>query len=163
MLTHTEYIRKWVEKSRDETDNFDRFVYGFFAFNALYSEHYTGESSERYAIKEFLNDNFVGHESEFKAIFELPEYEYFCNRRPIKNMRYDPNSGQGYQDTRRETEAIKEKVLKKSTKAMIMILYQIRCNLFHGEKSFANESDREVMRNASELLLRYNEIFIKGM
>lgn len=44
-----------------------------------------------------------------------------------------------------------------------MILYQVRCNLFHGNKSFPSESDQETMRNASALLLRYNEIFVKNM
>ena len=52
---------------------------------------------------------------------------------------------------------------KTSNRAMLMILYQIRCNLFHGNKSFGDSNDQEIMKNASELLLQYNLIFAKQL
>lgn len=161
MLINKEYIVKWVDKSRVEQDSFDRFVYGFFAFNAMYSVFY--DTDERRAIKDLFDAIFKNSYEEFKEIFESPEYDYFCNRRPIRNMKYDPRKGFGYPDTSRDTALLAEREVRRSNKAMLMILYQIRCNLFHGNKSFADESDQETMRNASALLLRYNEIFVKNM
>ena len=159
MLTNTDYIEKWVEKSRDEHDYFDKFVYGFFAFNALYSEFYLETNDERRAIKEFLDDHFENCRQGLKKIFDLPEYQYFCDRNPIRDMRHNVIS----QFAREDLERIKERIPRKSTKSMLMILYQIRCNLFHGDKSFANINDQEIMKNASELLLQYNTIFLNDI
>lgn len=39
----------------------------------------------------------------------------------------------------------------------------IICNLFHGNKSFGDSNDQEIMKNAAELLLRYNLIFAKQL
>lgn len=162
MLAHTDYIIRWIEKSRDEEDCFDKFVYGFFALNAMYSEFYDNsiKSSEKMCIDKLLRVCLQGHRDEFDDIFNMPEYEYFCERRPIRNMRYNPsNPGRERPDTKRDVQYLKEKDTYKSNNSMLMILYQIRCNLFHGNKAYTNEFDQEVMKNASELLLKYNEIF----
>ncbi|MCR4649068.1 MAG: hypothetical protein K5776_08325 [Lachnospiraceae bacterium] len=159
MLENVNRIYTWIEKSRKEEDYFDKFVYGFFALNALYSDYY--DESEKEAIKTLVDEDYASIKEDLLKIFDLSEFEYFCNRDPIKNMRYDPAKGIGYPDTKYYVEKIREKSPRKSTKAMLMILYQIRCNLFHGDKSFNVASDQEVMKNASELLLRYNEAFIK--
>lgn len=162
MLAHTEYIIRWIEKSRDEEDYFDKFVYGFFALNAMYSEFYDAaiKTEERKCIEKLLRVCLKGHRDEFDAIFDLPGYKYFCERRPIRNMRINPNNSGGRRfDTRKEVYKLKEKETYDSSYAMLMILYQIRCNLFHGNKAYTNEYDQEIMKNASELLLKYNEIF----
>ena len=48
VISNREYILKWIEKSKTEEDYFDKFVYGFFALNAMYSVYY--DESERQAI-----------------------------------------------------------------------------------------------------------------
>ncbi len=161
MITNTAYILKWIEKSRTEEDNFDKFVYGFFALNAMYSEYYT--TGERGAIKALFRDNYERSRSEFESILSMPEYEYFCNRAPIKNMKYNPDDPDGVPDTLHDTNNLQKRDPKNSNRSMLMILYQIRCNLFHGNKSFSLEGDQEIMKNAAELLLRYNDIFSKNL
>ncbi|MCR5727461.1 MAG: hypothetical protein K6G24_08345 [Lachnospiraceae bacterium] len=162
MLAHTDYIIRWIEKSRDEEDYFDKFVYGFFALNAMYSEFYDNsvKTGERGCIEKLFRVCLKDHRPEFNEIFDMQEYKYFCERRPIKNMRYNPNNpGKERADTRKEVYKLKEREIFDSNLAMLLILYQIRCNLFHGNKAYSNEFDQEVMKNASELLLKYNEIF----
>lgn len=162
MLAHTEYIIRWIEKSRDEEDYFDKFVYGFFALNAMYSEFYNSsmETRERDCIEKLFRVCITNHRGELDAIFDMPEYVYFCERRPIRNMRYNPNNPRKERkDTQKEVYKLKEKDTFNSNLAMLFILYQIRCNLFHGNKAYSNEFDQEVMKNASMLLLKYNEIF----
>lgn len=162
MITNSEYIIRWVEKSKDETDYFDKFVYGFFALNALYSEYYDGD--ERRAIKELFRETFRTSANEFAKIMDIPEFDYFCKRKPIANCRYNPdNPRSGRPSTEGDRRDLLEKDAKISNRAMLMILYQIRCNLFHGNKAYTNDSDQEVMENASELLYRYNCIFIKKL
>ena len=158
MITNREYILKWIEKSKNEDDYFDKFVYGFFALNAMYSLYYDG--SERYAIKTLFDASIKNHYDEYRKILDMPEYEYFCNRAPIKNCKYDPNKeNMGPRDTSKDTSKLLERSTKGSNRAMLMILYQIRCNLFHGNKAFSDANDQEIMKNASELLLQYNLIF----
>ncbi len=162
MSNATNNIIKWIEKSRNEEDYFDKFTYGFFALNAMYSEFHT--TSERNAIKELFDISYEPNIDEFKKILHMPEFDYFCTRKPIRNMKFDPaNPDSGYPDTLRDTENIREKHPRRSNRSMLMILYQIRCNLFHGNKAFNYEYDQEVMKNASELLLRYNDIFSKRL
>ena len=35
---------------------------------------------------------------------------------------------------------------------MMMILYRVRCNLFHGNKMFESDSDEQVISNATGVL-----------
>lgn len=161
-ITNRDYILKWIDKSKHEEDNFDKFVYGFFALNAMYSVYYEGD--ERRAIKDLFYDSVDMHYSEYRAIMDAPEFEYFCNRPAIKNCKYDPNRDDpGRRDTSRDTAKLLDRSTRSSNRAMLMILYQIRCNLFHGNKSFGNFDDQEIMKNAAELLLRYNLIFAKDL
>lgn len=109
-MVNIEYIEKWVEKSRNEKDYFDKFVYGFFAFNALYSEFYLREKYEKDAIKAFFDAHYDGNQGSLKEIFNTPEYEYFCNRAPIRDMRNDTISWRAKDDL----EKIRERVLAKA-------------------------------------------------
>lgn len=162
IISNTDYILKWIEKSKSETDAFDKFVYGFFALNAMYSVYYDGD--ERYAIKKLFASSIDAHYEEYREILYTSEYEYFCNRPAIKNCKYDPfKEHPGPRDTSRDKMDLVDRSPKKSNRAMLMILYQVRCNLFHGNKSFSNADDQEIMKNAAELLLRYNLILSKEL
>lgn len=162
IISNRDYIVKWIEKSRIEEDYFDKFVYGFFALNAMYSVYYDG--NERQAIKDLFASSINTQCEDFREILYTPEYEYFCKRPPIKNCKYDPSKEfSGPRDTSRDTIKLFERNPKSSNRAMLMILYQIRCNLFHGNKSFGDFNDQEIMKNAAELLLRYNLIFAKQL
>lgn len=162
LVTNKEYILKWIEKSKDEEDNFDKFVYGFFALNAMYSIFY--EKDERRAIKSLFDYVVNSHYEEFRKILKTPEYDYFCQRPAIKNCKFNPEIDNPMnRDTSRDKAKLVEGPPKASLKAMLMILYQIRCNLFHGNKSFGDSNDQEIMKNAAELLLQYNLIFAKEL
>lgn len=162
VVSNKNYVLKWIEKSQKEEDYFDKFVYGFFALNALYSIYYEGD--ERRAIKMLFEASVKDHREEYRKILYTPEYEYFCNRPAIKNCKYNPyKENPGRKDTSSDTMKLPERSVIGSNRAMLMILYQIRCNLFHGNKSFGDENDQEILKNASELLLQYNMIFANDL
>lgn len=162
LISNKEYILKWIEKSKHEEDNFDKFVYGFFALNAMYSIYY--ERDERRAIKALFASSLDNHYDEFRKILYMPEFDYFCNRPAIKNCKFNPlRDDPRARDTSEDTDHLREKHPRNSNRAMLMILYQIRCNLFHGNKSFGDSNDQEIMKNAAELLLRYNLILAKDL
>ncbi len=163
MIDEYQYALKWAHRAEREEDPFDKFVYCFFALNALYSKYY--ETSERKAIEKLFDSYYK--DAKFKKaigdILRMTEFQYFIVRRPIKNCRFRNNSSQErYVDTSIDHAKIKEKSLYRSNKAMLMILYQIRCNLFHGNKAFYNEDDQKIMSNASSLLLQYVKAMLDG-
>lgn len=162
VVSNKEYILKWIEKSKNEEDYFDKFVYGFFALNAMYSVYY--DTSERKAIQDLFRSAIDNNYEDFRAVLHTPEYEYFCKRPAIKNCKYNPQRDDPrMRDTADDKARLFDRSPRSSNRAMLMILYQIRCNLFHGNKSFGDSSDQEIMKNASELLLRYNLIFAKEL
>lgn len=161
-ISNKEYILKWIDKSKDEEDAFDKFVYGFFALNAMYSIYY--EKDERRAIKDLFFACVNYHRDEFSKILKTKEYQYFCNRPAIKNCKFNPRKdNMDRADTSKDKSKLLDYSVVGSNCAMLMILYQIRCNLFHGNKSFGDFNDQEIMKNAAELLLQYNLIFSEDL
>ena len=120
LISNKECILKWIEKSKDEEDYFDKFVYGFFALNAMYSIYYDG--NERAAIRELFDASFNNHYDEYCDILFLPEFDYFCNRPAIKNCKYDPRKeNPGPIDTKNDKMRLLQKSPRTSNRAMLMI------------------------------------------
>lgn len=164
MMNHYYHARKWVELAEKENDYFDKFVYCYFALNAIYNPHY--DHSERQAIRTLFKITYntrPGFKQEMKEILKTDEFSYFKNRRPIRNCKYNPevNPYDRY-DTAKECSMLLLNDWFNSNQAMIMIIYQIRCNLFHGNKQYYNEDDQEIIKNASVLLLKYMKAFVKN-
>ena len=47
-----------------------------------------------------------------------------------------------------------------NVEALLMTLYQVRCNLFHGSKSLRVERDRELVRASANILEKYMEALV---
>jgi len=138
--------RSWLGKADGEGDPFDRFVSLWFALNALYNEFF--DRSERAAIGDFLysGHHSMGEDAELAILGSGPA-RYFTER-VIRDCR-----GWGT-DTREDATilASSERMPTRRVKSLLMILYQVRCNLFHGNKVYARESDEEVVAHAADAL-----------
>lgn len=147
--------RIWNEKSEGEVDCYDRFVYLWFAFNVLYNNYFDSYSdTERYAIKKMI-DHHRGLFSEqaVNAITGDPAVVFFMDR-TIRDCR---SSGKDTSEYRIILSQQNRPPISK-VKALCMILYQVRCNLFHGNKIFGRESDDQTVRQASIALYRIMEV-----
>jgi hypothetical protein len=137
---------RWVRKGQQETDVFDRFVALWFAFNALYNAYFEGD--ERAAIRELLYESGSPLTSGWCAAFLRNPGVVFFGQRIIRSVhRYGQDSTEDAVRVRNRSEPPKRRVVK-----LVMILYLVRCNLFHGAKDYAREADQEVVRRAAELL-----------
>lgn len=145
MRAPDEAARAWYLKARDEEDQFDRFVYLWFSFNILYSEYMTND--ERWAIRKFVQSR-VHSIRNVEQILNHDDSRYFV-RRIIRNCRIDDT-----QDTSELAAKLKNPRNLKTVRfeALMLILYQVRCNLFHGNKLFSSESDQEVVMHAANVL-----------
>ena len=141
-----EGARSWLARAESSQDEFDRFMALWIAMNALYSEHQT--ESERRAISDFVFSNgYRLSEPQIRSILDHPGARYF-ETRVVRDVR-----GTG-SDTAEDAAVLKNtrRPPKPRLKALMMILYQVRCNLFHGNKTFGRESDTKVISNASGVL-----------
>jgi len=155
MKNPVEIAQTWFEKANQAEDHYDRFVYLWFALNALYNEFFTG--SERKAISDLIySDDYRLNNSKINEILNIPEVEFFKNR-IIRDCR-----GNG-RDTCAYAAILKSNSYshKKKLDNLLKILYQVRCNLFHGNKMFGRDSDDEVILHASTALRKVVESLLR--
>lgn len=163
MINVEEVARKWLRKAMHEEDAFDKFVYAWFAFNALYSENMSERNSssirntELDAIILTVQNQFRMIDSRARVAFINSEYVQFFENRVIRNMR-NPNFDTSENHKRLKNSNISE---KQKFEALFKILYIVRCNLFHGNKLFDRDSDMTVMKNASMVLTEYLSLVIR--
>jgi len=138
--------RSWLSHAASSQDDFDRFMALWIALNALYSEYQT--ESERRAIREFVfSDEYRLSDQQMRGILDHPGAHYFKTR-TVRDVR-----GTG-SDTAEDAAVLGNTRLppKPRLKALLMVLYQVRCNLFHGNKTFGRDSDTDVISKASGVL-----------
>ena len=137
--------RAWLNKAMASKDSYDKFVYLWFAFNSLYNDYFVG--GERRAIKDMLSsDEYRLSEEKINQILHNASVSFF-KERIIRDGR-----GNG-KDTSEDVAILTGGYSKREKlKALAMILYQVRCNLFHGNKLFGRDSDDKVVENAANVL-----------
>lgn len=123
-------IRAWIEKGDLENDDFSKFICYWVAFNCwLYTK--TDEIQDRKALKKMYdNQNLCDNFS--KLVRENDELIngliLVC---PIRNNKIK---------NRKKTIDNKH-----SLKEVVDVIYEIRCNLFHGSKADWDKRDKEVI------------------
>lgn len=137
-------VRTWVEKGDSEQDAFSKFICYWVAFNCwLYTQ--TNETGDKKALDILFENSHLYSQFRKIATQRMPLLEGLQAVCPIKNNRI----------------ASREKSLHniESFPEIVDVLYEVRCNLFHGSKSDADERDIEVL-NASTPVL---ELIVKNI
>lgn len=130
-------IGTWIKKGDSESNKFSKFICYWISFNCwLYTK--TGECADRKALNKLyknqsLYQKFTDLVKENEAVFK--DFKNVC---PIENNR---NSGR-----------IKELKNIYDFKENIDVIYEIRCNLFHGSKVDKDERDVEVIKASTPVL-----------
>lgn len=125
--------REWLKKAKGFSDDYDRFISAFIALNFLYG----GRSgvSGRDKMVECLEEICEIHHID---PFETDPYEYY--KQPIIDMRPDKH----------------RKVpitIKGNPHSLFESIYQVRCNLFHGNKSLNDERDKRLVAQGAEVII----------
>lgn len=176
-------VNKWEKKNNDSYSNsiskfrweewydygvenndpfFVKFMTLWVAFNQIYSK-FSGEEkkpkSERVQIMKCLEkdeeDKLLTKEL-FDSIFASPFIKVFkddsvCSYDRLEK-KFIPDSFENNKTVKNENEQWQERI-----KALFMMIYQVRCNLFHGSKEVSNPRDVKLVKCAGEILEMYLE------
>lgn len=138
---------EWYEYASKENENyFVKFMMYWVAFNWLYEGYRKDRQDEKLTIQNFLDDekrNLNALES--LKFFKIPQYQKaiaILTEEPIIDAR-----------TCESKSHYKNKVVNnESILDLIYIIYQIRCNLFHGSKSPSAPRNRALVEAAATIL-----------
>ena len=136
---------EWYQYGLEHKDDFFmRFMMHWIAFNWLYSSE--DGQSEREKIKSYYEKNYKRFKYDpfgsvdIKIFMESPIYDGKTARANVHDY---------------------EGVKSGNAKSLLMSLYQVRCNLFHGSKSLRIERDRDLVRASANILEKYLEALLK--
>ena len=136
--------RKWLQRSREAEDPIDGFSNAWRAFNHLYFP--VDGNNERDKISQYLEAG-VDEDAAARLIADYNCEVSYLLADPVIDMR------RNCRNTAKNVQAFQgEETALGRVKELFMIIYQIRCNLEHGQKSPSRERDIELCRAAYPLV-----------
>lgn len=165
------FIRYWKTAGDKETDDVHRFVCYFIIFNYLYEAHcyqrhyncgrYKRNGNqcescpERIRIRKMLKDcrSILG-ENFIDALNLSDDSELIKNVQEVRNGEVMDNSYDNTVDIE-NTGDIYE-IYK-----LFMNIYQVRCNLFHGQKAMIIERDKGLVKESADVLQQFLNMYIE--
>lgn len=157
MKPSEEIALSWLKKAKTEQDHFDQFVSLWFALNALYNQFFEGSEGGALNNLVFSSQYRLNNAKTFKILNS--KNAMFFTKRIIRDCRGNRI------DTAEWASKLKNKGSYPRNRlwALIRILYQVRCNLFHGNKMYERDSDQQVVSKAAAvLMLILNAYLIKS-
>jgi len=169
---YTDFIKTWLHRSKRQrkyVDEADRFICLWIAFNAWLKQHYGEEWKDTEllfgGIRKKGNDtkktDGLAGSTEFNTIFD----ELQSNDKRY-NILLDQLKNEGkICDMRYPDDDSKAEQFLGDFKTFIKVVYQIRCNLFHGRKNPDDKDtpDYRLIILAYKLLLPFFEEILKSI
>ena len=133
---------EWLSRGNEATDPFDALSNYWRAFNNLFA----GNARERELISSFLRENI--DESFARSLIQdqVKNVEVLV-KQPVKDMRGNGRDTSPYMRQFRSAQT----ELNRLT-ILFMIIYQVRCNFEHGQKSPSRARDRDLCRAACPIV-----------
>ena len=125
----------WLKRAIKAGDCYDRFISAYVALNFLYDERV--EKSERMRMVNYLVE--ASRRSDVDP-FACNVNEYLAA--PVINMR--PHI-RGYKSC---------KVERNNNNELFSAIYQVRCNLFHGNKCLGDPRDQRLVQQGADVIIR---------
>lgn len=124
---------EWLDRGMRSSDPIDAFSNLWRAFNNLYFP--TEASTERKKILQFLAAGVSEPQAEELLDRNEGAVAYLLSR-PVIDMRMNGKDTSGYLEAYHSSESTALKL-----RQLFMVIYQVRCNLEHGQKSPHEERD----------------------
>ncbi|MFA5266203.1 MAG: hypothetical protein WC378_20460 [Opitutaceae bacterium] len=125
--------REWLERGKQMAEPIDAFSNFWRGFNNLFSS--VGHGQERDQIRSYLDANITSEQAQEALGSNGSNIDYLLSQ-PVMDMR-----GNG-KDTSQYITAFATAVDPKAkVSELFMVIYQVRCNLEHGQKSPSRDRD----------------------
>jgi len=136
--------REWLERGKQMSDPIDAFSSYWRGFNNLFSS--VGRGQERELIKAYLGASISPEQAQEVLNTNAAHVDYLLSQ-PVIDMRGNgkdtsPNI-QAYQGTVDAMVKLFE---------LFMVIYQVRCNLEHGQKSPSRDRDVRLCASAAPIV-----------
>lgn len=155
-LERKEYALKWYEYGLDNNlDYISRFMMHWIAFNWMYCESSGG--SERKCIKVFCQRN--KEKLLLYDPFDTDEVQVF-KEGPVYRTGGAP-SNDDPEELHKDIRDGRGNTLERAT-SLLLSVYQVRCNLFHGGKSPDNRRDLKLVESSAEIMNGYLRVLLSG-
>lgn len=151
----TELVKQWYHKST--IDYFSAFVNLWIAFNAYYKQFFPGIGGDHEKVRAICKDKkyikIYDDLSNKNKLFckNLEKLKEELEKKPLVDMKNKKPFGTylGVISSIKKMEEVFE------------ILYGIRCNLFHGDKSLLDDRDKKLIEFAYNILHDYMEKLVE--
>lgn len=130
--------KEWLDRGVRSTDPFDAFGNYWRGFNSLFA----GKGQERELISTFLREHIDEPFAEHLINNQRKEIHVLMHQ-PVVDMRGNGRDTSQYATRFGEAETAVEKLV-----TLFMVIYQIRCNFEHGQKSPSRSRDRDLCEAA---------------
>lgn len=136
---------EWFEEGKSKETVF-KFMAFWLAFNFMYSR--SVYDKEEKLINEFLDDNKDKLKNSYDKIFSnMIDLEIF-NELPV----YDGRGGRRKKAVETHNNFLYACDKTEKARALILMIYQVRCNLFHGNKSLGNKRDMKLIKASADVM-----------
>ena len=143
-MSEKDYALEWYKYGLEKGDDaIVKFMMHWIAFNWLYSE--SRSDSETDNIKTYCENN-IDKLTRYNA-FGTGAYLIFEDGPVIDEKHARPKRGL-YRGLHSDSEL-------ESVTSLILTIYQVRCNLFHGSKRLYIDRDRELVRSSAIIMEGY--------
>ena len=126
--------KEWINRAQNTEDVYDKFISAYIALNFLYNER--EERCERDRMVNYLLNVADYLKIDPFTIYNIDEYLAY----PVVNM--TPRSSKKHQS---------QKVFDK--RSLFAAIYQVRCNLFHGNKTLGDPRDRRLVAQGADVII----------
>ena len=126
--------KEWINRAQNTEDVYDKFISAYIALNFLYNER--EERCERDRMVNYLLNVADYLKIDPPAAQIIGEYL----AHPVINM--TPRSSKKHQP---------QKVSDK--RSLFEAIYQVRCNLFHGNKTLGDPRDRRLVAQGADVII----------
>ena len=134
--------KEWLDRGDNAQDAFGAFDDYWKGFNNCYA----GKGPERQLIKNFLEHRIKEEDAKDLISQNSTGINYLLSE-PAIDMRGNGNDTSQYMDEYNNSESNSGKLV-----AIFMIIYQIRCNLVHGQKSPSRDRDLHLCESSCGLI-----------
>ncbi len=136
--------REWLERGKQTAEPIDAFSNFWRGFNNLFSS--VGPAQERDQIKSYLGANITPEQAQELLDTNGPNIDYLLSQ-PVIDMRGNGKDTSQYIKAFSTASDPQTKVSE-----LFMVIYQVRCNLEHGQKSPSRDRDVQLCASAAPLI-----------